>query len=391
MSIEALKAFIDDNEDIEQLETILDRFNLFASLGLVRQEIRHSAFVRCLLDPSETHGLGDYWLRQFLRRVIKDGEGNQDDFPSLFDLDDWGLGRVEVRKEWHNIDLLILDEDNKFVCAIENKVDAVEHSGQLQRYRRIVNENFGEYQKAFVFLTISGEAPSDETYVPMSYGEIASIIENALRRRESQVNDEIRLFIQQYLDMVRRYIVEEPDVQELCRRLYQNHRRALDLIFDHRPDRAAEVSLVIRDYISSRNDLILQQGNKTYIHFLPSCVDVLPHEGTQFESKRMLHCLLQNKDKRVGFKLEMGPGPQHIREQVCEKAKSLPKVFGKAKSKLSPTYHSFFTSNTWINVKEYDELNNEEIRQRVSERIDAFIESKGKVVADALKELTDDF
>ena len=75
-AIEALKYFIDDNEDLESLETRLDRFNIFESLGLVRQEIRHSAFLRWLLDPTETHGLGDYWLRQFLKKVIKNGEGN---------------------------------------------------------------------------------------------------------------------------------------------------------------------------------------------------------------------------------------------------------------------------------------------------------------------------
>ena len=67
-AIEALKYFIDDNEDLESLETRLDRFNIFESLGLVRQEIRHSAFLSWLLDPTETHGLGDYWLRQFLKR-----------------------------------------------------------------------------------------------------------------------------------------------------------------------------------------------------------------------------------------------------------------------------------------------------------------------------------
>ena len=132
--VEALKAFIDDNEELDQLETILDHFNIFKSLDLVRQEIRHSAFLRWLLDPSETHGLGDYWLRQLLRRVISDGEGSHPDFPSLFDLDDWNLGNAEVLKEWRNIDILILDEENRFVCAIENKVDSGEHSEQLQRY-----------------------------------------------------------------------------------------------------------------------------------------------------------------------------------------------------------------------------------------------------------------
>ena len=47
--VEALRTFIGDNDDLEQLETLLDRFNMFEALGLVRQEIRHSAFLRWLL------------------------------------------------------------------------------------------------------------------------------------------------------------------------------------------------------------------------------------------------------------------------------------------------------------------------------------------------------
>ena len=232
VDVEALRSFVDDNEDLEQLETILDRFNLFESLGLVRQEIRHSAFIRWFLDPSETHGLGDFPLRQFLRRVIKAGEEHEGDLPLLFDLDDWNLGEAQVLKEWHNIDILIrLDGENPFVCAIENKVDSSEGHCQLKRYKRTVEQAFGAYKKVFVFLTRSGDAPSDEAYIPMSYGDLTSIIENTLERRESQANDEVKLFVQQYLEMVRRHIVEDSDLQELCRRLYRNHQRGFGFDF----------------------------------------------------------------------------------------------------------------------------------------------------------------
>ena len=386
--VDALKAFIDDNEDLERLETLVDGFNMFESLGLVRQEIRHSAFLRWLLDPRETHGLGDYWLRQFLRLVIKTGEEVSDDFLTLFDLDALILGQAEVRKEWRNIDLLILDQEHRFVCAIENKVDSGEGPGQLKKYRKIVEQEFGDYKRAFIFLTKFGDEPSDEVYVPVSYGHLADTIENALKRRESQINDEIKLFVQQYLEMVRRHIVEDSDIQELCRRLYQNHRRALDLIFEHRPDRAAEVAQAIQTYIKSRSDLIPDNFNKTYIKFLPLCMDVLPHEGTHSVSKRMLAWTLVNINERVGFRLELGPGPQRIREQVYEESKRSPEVFGKPKAKLSPMWHSFPSlSETWITKKEYDELDGEGIRQRVGERVQSFLEQKGYAITDALKEL----
>ena len=35
------------------------------------------------------------------------------------------------------------------------------------------------------FLTISGDSPSDDAYISISYEELADIIQNALRRREN--------------------------------------------------------------------------------------------------------------------------------------------------------------------------------------------------------------
>ena len=381
--VDALKHFIDDNEDLERLETLLDQFNLFEALGLMRQEIRHSAFLRWLLDPSETHGLGDYWLRQFLRQVIKAGEGISDDFLTLFDLDALDLGQAEVRKERRNIDLLILDKKHPkhpFVCVIENKVDSSEHSNQLQRYRSITEQEFPGYKKAFVFLTKSGDEPSDEAYVPVSYGDLATTIENALKRRESQINDEIKLFIQQYLDIVRRRIVEDSEVQELCRKIYQDHSRALKLIFKYRPDRTAEISKVIQDHIESRDDIITGYFSDTRTNFLPRCMgNVLPD--------KMLLWALRNRDGRVQFKLTLCPGPQEIREQVFEKAKSLPELFDGSKAKKLPEkWHSFF-SETWITQKESEEFSEEQIKERIAEKIQSFLDRKGYAIADALREL----
>ena len=54
----------------------------------------------------------------------------------------------------------------------------------------------------------------------------------------------------------------------------KNHRRALDLIFEHR-DRIAEVGRVIQNYISSRSDDIFSiNDSTTYIKFLPECMNV---------------------------------------------------------------------------------------------------------------------
>jgi len=42
-SIAELTALLVDNPDFEKLETILDQFNLFEAIGMVRDEVKHSA------------------------------------------------------------------------------------------------------------------------------------------------------------------------------------------------------------------------------------------------------------------------------------------------------------------------------------------------------------
>ena len=66
---EILEQFIHENADLEKLEEIIDKFNIFTALGVVNNEIRHSNFLSWLLSPNESHGLGDYFLALFLRRV----------------------------------------------------------------------------------------------------------------------------------------------------------------------------------------------------------------------------------------------------------------------------------------------------------------------------------
>ena len=87
-------------------------------------------------------------------------------------------------RERHNIDILVLDEANGYVCPIENKIESGEHSNQLSRYLRIVKRTYPELSPLPVFLTPGGGRPARRTdaeqYAPLSYGTIAELI-NRLR------------------------------------------------------------------------------------------------------------------------------------------------------------------------------------------------------------------
>jgi len=70
LRIELLKNFINENKELQKLENITDKFNIFRSLDIVSNELKHSNFLSWLLDPTGTHGLGNYFLTAFLKKYL---------------------------------------------------------------------------------------------------------------------------------------------------------------------------------------------------------------------------------------------------------------------------------------------------------------------------------
>ena len=70
-----LEDFVVGNPDLARLETELAQFNLFEAIGVVRSEVRHSDFLAFLLDPSQNHGLGEFFLKPFLQHTLLSARG----------------------------------------------------------------------------------------------------------------------------------------------------------------------------------------------------------------------------------------------------------------------------------------------------------------------------
>jgi len=166
---EILEQFIHENPELEKLEEIVEEFNIFTALSIVNNEIRHSNFLSWLMNPGESHGLGDYFLSSFLKKISFKASSLGIEGPSVFDIDSWSFDDVEILREWRNIDLLIRSDNRKFICIVENKITSREHSNQLIRYKDIVDKEFSAFQKLFVYLTVEGDIPSESEYIPLSY------------------------------------------------------------------------------------------------------------------------------------------------------------------------------------------------------------------------------
>ena len=256
----ALEAFTQAPE-LLRLESLLARFNLFEAVGVVRHELRHSDFLAFLLDPSRNHGLSDIFLREILQTVR----------PATLDLDALDLTQAYVFREWHHVDILVVDDVNRLAVIIENKVDTGEHSGQLSRYYADVRSHFPEHEIIALYLTPDGDgdAPTDDRYLylAVSYSQVCQIIEKITLDNCATLGSEIVMVLEHYVQMVRRHIVSDSDVAELCRSIYQKHRQALDLIFEHRPDLQAQVGEYARSLVEQDSSLKLYGFAKSWINF----------------------------------------------------------------------------------------------------------------------------
>src|SRR5229473_5999283 len=69
--LKALERFVVENDDLLALESRIGRFNIFDALGLTRHEVRHSNFLAFILDPAESHGQGQIFLKAVLMDLLK--------------------------------------------------------------------------------------------------------------------------------------------------------------------------------------------------------------------------------------------------------------------------------------------------------------------------------
>ena len=84
---------------------------------------------------------------------------------------------------------------------------------------------------------------------------------------------DVRIVIEHYAEMLRRHLVTESEISELCRRIYSKHKQALDLIYEHRPDRQQIVRELLEDWIRQNPDLELDHCSKSYVRFIPKKLD----------------------------------------------------------------------------------------------------------------------
>jgi hypothetical protein len=321
---------IDGSGDLEKLEDTLKEFNLFEALNAVRAEVRHSNFLAWLLDPNGSHNLGDIVVKRFLQRaLISIGEWRN---LSPVDLDLMDLTDLEVRREWADIDILLVSPKNGLIVTIENKIGANESKGQLEKYKARVLKDFPAHsiekpwRHLLLFLTIDGDLPSDAAFSPVSYQQVVELLDAVLKHRGATIAPDVAMAVRHYVQMLRRQHMEDSELIRLARTVYAKHKVALDFIFENRPDHWSDT----RDFVKSQLEdlpVTLEFSTATFVRFYPESWKPWSKwllQGTGWKSgqcDQLMLCEIRpdTERKRARLQLVLGPGPTEIREALIAK------------------------------------------------------------------------
>lgn len=263
-------------EDIEVLNQLKEetQFNIFETLKIERTEIRHSNVLAWLMDPYETHGLGQKFVQKFISDVYKNNKtmynklGIKSEDIFLFDYND-----ITLYREKKHIDILLVNEENKLIVIIENKIDSKEHGNQLQSYENAVENEYKNYKKMYVYLTRENQESSrNETWGEYSYSYISNLIDEIM----NDTKDGIKTFLEDYNKVIRRKIMTDDKLKKICEDIYKKHSKALDLIFEYRPDKVSEIGDVLKKYIDDQK-FIQSKHRKNVIRFSDETILHLNH------------------------------------------------------------------------------------------------------------------
>ena len=227
-----------NNEVLDQIAAYLARFNPIRTMRMERQEIRHSAILAWLLDPAETHGLSDRFLKAFVAEALRGRKSLG--YPTAIEVSQSDLRDAEVRREWQNIDILVISPRNHWAFVIENKFDSKQHEGQLAKYAERVRAIYETSSQPLtvrgLFLTLHGEEPADESYAPITYNEIVTLLPRLIAIEGQSLGMEVTAFLRQYLEILRDATGmsdELTEMAQLARQLYRRHRKVLDFVLEH--------------------------------------------------------------------------------------------------------------------------------------------------------------
>ena len=233
--MEILKEFINDKEAQEKINAIKNSvmdFNIFEITGLGNQEIKHSNTLVWLFGDNE-HELKYQILERFLKFTLKNSNNTSESYENLEKYLKIQEKNIRVFRESDNIDLLVIDENSKFIITIENKVEADEGEEQLLNYRKFIDDKYKDFKRIYIFLTKDGRLPKDKSEQSQWLIMAGDSIERSLKNNNSP--QKANIILSSYVDLLKRKnIMNNEKLQNLCEQIWNKYEKELQILINYK-------------------------------------------------------------------------------------------------------------------------------------------------------------
>jgi hypothetical protein len=385
------------DEDFTSLQNLVnEEVNLMEILRVSHKELQHSNFLAWFFNPNETHNLGDFALKEFIKIYFKENQfqnlGNEAGL-SVFDFVQLDFDDLEIRREYKNIDLIFLSRKNQFCIVIENKIYATEGKGQLKKYRTIIESEYPDFKhKIYIFLSLEDQQISEseqDYYVQLNYEHIIKLIEQVISSQRLKLATKTKFVFEQYLQTLKSMLNKNEEIEKVAQQLYKKYKSAFDLVYKYSvPSDTNEIWTKLNSLIANEKSIRPFQSSKTYLRFQPNflydnieklrnCGLILPNDDLSNNWVFLFEFNLRNT--QVTFDCKIGVGDQQAREKLYEIYKKHNDVFTKvvkANGLLRPQWHQAFQKPilSYADIQKYFENDSVDIEQLIEKKFRELID-----------------
>lgn len=269
--------------------------NFYKILSLTQNEKVHSEFLAWLLSPYEQHGFGDAFFCEIIGKL-------KEKYPQNINIQCDNLN-LKVNREYSYkvsndagfFDIFIrnADPNNKFICLIENKINAKETNNQLERYGDFLSKEFNEYKKLFIFLKPDIQCDIYPTinrkyyYIGINHEFIKDCIENII---ENCKDCHCKSLIEQYLE-----ILPKENNKNIDEKIFE------DIIKEHKPElKKMDNNIDFYSFEDKSNPKIywaITNDNSQGAYYINICVKPKEDENPNYEVIEEIEKLFDWKGK----------------------------------------------------------------------------------------------
>lgn len=372
--------------ELRELEKILGTFNIFRVLGATYHELRHSNMLAWLLQPEESHGLRDLFLRRWLMRVLNDADEIAGYVPDPAEIDIAQFVKVQVLREWASIDLLMLLDTldgTHWIVAIENKVRATQGKEQLAAYRRRIEDAFPDKEyKLFLFLTKNPEKPKDRAYISADYRQVLEVLVECIEERRENIGREPSVLLKHYQEILEEAFMDESRVAELARRVYRAHKQAIDTIIEHKPDTIFDLTETLKRKIEQSApalNIVPMKVSKGIVRFIPIEWNTEANrQGRAWgkEGSCYILCELQLWAGVVSLKIVESGAPKEWEDRLWNRSRTKPFTVHKNQGRPKHWLGVFSKPCLTVDLLDEDQLDIEQAADKILESLKRHMESR---------------